>query len=101
MQECEEGDLGWICVVVIVLVMGVTCHGAVCPAVPARAGALVQAEVWAADAALQVLGCREYLGLLSDVLQDACHLGGTVLPSGGATGGREQAAQHQRGWKER
>ena len=69
-------------------------------AVPTRAEAPTQTQLQITDAALQAPGCSECLGPLwyqekwTSVLQKLCSLGEAVSPSGGVTGGSEEAAQH-------
>lgn len=60
---------------VIVSVAVVMCYRVVWPAgvgaaATARLGALEQTELWMADTTLQVLGCGEYLELVSNTPRD-------------------------------
>lgn len=74
-EVVTSGGLRWSCVTVTVLDMVVTRHWAFSPAdvgvaVPARVEACTQTELQTVAAALQVQGCRESLGALSEARGD-------------------------------
>lgn len=92
--------------------MLLTRHRVISPAgvgtdVPARVEASIQTVHHMADTALQVVDCRNALGLslvpgerCPFFLQDMCCFGGVVLPAVGVMGDSDQAAVYYRRWKE-